>query len=500
MRAWARTIVGITASALLATAAADAKTLRLGSGGLPPQKGNPYFTTATTTYIFFAAMFDALTTIDDQGEVQPWLATEWTTLEPNLWRFKLRPGVTFSNGEPCDAAAVKATFDFLLDPNLTGQSVAQDVEFVKTARVVDPLTVEIETKAPNIFLPRYLAGMYIVPREHFAKVGLEGFSSSPIGSGPFKVDRWEPAKVAFSAFRDSWRAPKIDWLEILALPEATARMQALETGQVDVAINVNPDDLERLKAAGIRFHHRTPNRMWVIALDNIRDDSPFKDPRVRQALNYATNRQAIADTLLGGLTEIASQPATKVAVGYDSSLAPYPYDPDKARALLKEAGREKGFSFLMEIAAGQLANDGAIAQAIARDLAAVGISMEVQAINFPQAISRMSQGGWKGHALQTDFSVAPPLDFLRALARHSCGWSGPWFCDPAIEPKIVEARATFDAGRRTQLSQEINRHYRDVASSLFLFPVVTIDGLSPRVTGWTPWIDNFMFHLAEIKD
>lgn len=496
MRRWLLSVAFV----LLAGGTLEAKMLRVGSGGLPPQKGNPYFTTATTTYIFFASMFDALTAIDDRGDVQPWLATEWTAQSNTLWRFKLRPGVTFSNGEPCDAAAVKATFDFLLDPKLVGQSVAQDVDFVKAARVIDPSTIEIETKEPNIFLPRYLAGMYIVPREYFAKAGLEGFSAAPIGSGPFKVERWEPAKVSFSAFRDSWRAPKIDQLEILALPESTARMQALETEQVDVAINVSPDHVERLEASGIRFHHRTPNRMWVIALDNIREDSPFKDPRVRQALNYATNRQAIAETLLGGLTEVASQPAMKVAVGYDPSLEPYPYDPDKARALLKESGKGDGFSFVMEIAAGQLANDGAIAQAIARDLSAVGIKMEVQPINFPQAISRMSQGGWKGHALQTDFSVAPPLDFLRALTRHSCGWSSPWFCDPTIEPKIAEAHATFDAERRTKLSQEISKYYRDVAASLFLFPVVTLDGLSPRVTTWTPWIDNFMFHLADTKD
>lgn len=483
----------------LATAA-SAATLRFGLNGLPPAKGNPFFTTATTTYVFFASMFDTLTQIDDAGVVHPWLATEWTPLGPTQWQFKLRPGMTFSNDEPLDATAVKASLDFLLSPAAVGQSMAQDIEFIKELRVVDDLTLAIETKTPNIFLPRYLAGTYIVAPRHLAKVGLDGFTLAPIGSGPFKVESWAPEKVTFSAFAGSWRAPKISGLEILALPEATARMQALETGQVDLVTNVGPDHYDRLKELGFRIHRRNPTRMWVLALDSLKSDSPFKDPRVRQAMNYAVNRQAIADGLLGGMVEVASQPAVKAAVGYDPNLKPYPYDPDRARALLKEAGVEKGFSFVLEMPAGQLANDAAVSQQVARDLSQVGVTMQINNIGFAQAISRMNQGGWKGHALQTDFSVAPPLDLMRAVTRHSCGWVAPWYCDPAIEPKIAAARGSVDTAERTRLTQEISAFYRDTAQAIFLFPILTLDGLSPRITTWEPWNDNFMFHKVELKE
>jgi peptide/nickel transport system substrate-binding protein len=495
-----RVPVAALLAASLGLSAADAATLRFGLNGLPPAKGNPFFTTATTTYIFFAAMFDTLTQLDDQGRVHPWIATAWTPLAPTRWHFTLRPGVTFSNGEALDAAAVKANFDFLLGPGGVGQSMAQDIDFIKALRVIDALTIEIETHAPNIFLPRYLAGTYIVPPAHLAKVGLDGFASAPVGSGPFQVDTWAPEKVTFSAFAGSWRAPKIARLEILALPEATARMQALETGQADVITNVSPDHYDRLQTEGFRFHRRNPTRTWVIALDAVRADSPLKDARVRQALNYAVNRQAIADSLMGGMVEIASQPAVKAAVGYDPSLTPYPYDPDKARALLKEAGAENGFSFVLEMPAGQLANDAAVSQQVARDLSAVGVTMQINNIGFAQAISRMNQGGWKGHALQTDFSAAPPLDLLRAITRHSCGWVNPWYCDPAIEPVIAAAHASFDEAERTALTQQVNRAYRDAASAIFLFPVLALDGLSPRITRWEPWNDNFMFHKAEVEE
>lgn len=483
-----------------APSSAAEKTLRLGFTALPTSKGNPYKTTATTAYTFFTAMFDPLTQIDDQGKVHPWLALEWAPENETTWRFKLRPNVSFSNGEPFDAAAVKTSIDFLLSDGAAAQTVARDIDFISGARVIDALTIEITTKSPNILLPRYLSGINIVAPKQFTKLGLEGFAQAPIGTGSFQLVTWDPEKVTMSAFTGSWRAPKVARLEVLALPDGTSRLQALETGRVDVATNINPDDIGRLEAAGHRLYSRNPTRIMVVAFEAVRAGSPFRDVRVRQAMNYAVNRQAIVDSLLGGLTQPASQPAAAVAVGYMPDLKPYPYDPAKARALLKSAGYEKGFSFVMEVPNGQLANDGAVAQQIAADLAAVGVRAEIREIDFATVVRNMSQGNWKGLAMFTDFAIAPSLDLMRAFTRHSCRWATPWFCDPAIEPTLAEAERTFDLERRIQLTQKAGKHYRDVAASLFLYPGISLDGLSPRVTQWQPWNDNFMYHLADVKD
>ncbi|MSO98688.1 MAG: hypothetical protein EXR11_10800 [Rhodospirillaceae bacterium] len=498
----AAVVVGVVAVSWLwlAPTTADAKTLRVGMTSLPPAKGNPYYTTATTSYMFFNVMFDALTQIDETGTVRPWLALEWKPLNETTWHFKLRPNVTFSNGEPFDAAAVKTTFDFLLSDAAVAQSVPRDIAFIAGVSVVDALTVEIITKTPNILLPRYVSGIHIVAPKQLTTLGLDGFAQSPVGTGPFKVDSWGADKILMSAFRGSWRQPIIDNIEMLSLSDAAARVTALETKRVDVAPNINPDEAARLKPLGIRFHHRNPTRVLVVALDVLRDGSPFKDVRVRQALNYAVNRQAIIDSLLGGLEKPASQAATPATVGYVPGLEPYPYDPDKARQLLAEAGYKDGLSFMMEVPGGQLANDKAIAQQIAADLSQVGVQMEVREITFPQLVRNMSQGNWKGLALQTDFSSAPALDVIRALYRHSCSWPGKWYCDPEIQPTLAEAERTFDIGRRTALTQQVVKRYRDMASSLYLFPVVSLDGLSPRVTRWEPWNDNFMYHLADVTD
>lgn len=492
----------LCAAALLSVAAAstEAKTLRMGLTGLPVAKGNPYATTATTPFTFFTALFDPLTMIDDQGKLHPWLALEWKPQNETTWRFKLRPGVTFSNGEPFDAAAVKTAFDFLLSPAAAAQTVGRDIDFIAGVNVIDALTVEIVTKTPNIFLPRYVAGVNIVAPKQFTALGVDGFAQAPVGTGPFKVENWGAEKVLLAKFAGSWRAPRVDKLEMLALPDGVTRIQAMETGRVDVATNINPEDVAVLEAMGGRVHRRNPTRILVITLDTLKEGSPFKDTRVRQAMNYGINRQAITTSLLSGLIEPASQPAPATSIGYVPGLKPYPYDPDKARQLLKEAGYANGFSFVMEFPGGQLANDRAVAQQMAADLSLIGVRMEVREIPLPQLVRNMIQGGWKGLALITDFSTAPSLDMLRAFNRHSCGWSAPWVCEKAIEPTLEEAARTFDEGKRIKLTQDAVRYYRDQALGVFLYPVLSLDGVSARVTRWEPWNDNFMYHLADVKD
>jgi peptide/nickel transport system substrate-binding protein len=479
--------------------AAD-KTLRVALTNLPPAKGNPYATTATTPYLMFTAIFDTLTVIDDKGVVHPWLALEWAPQNPTTWHFKLRPNVVFSNGEPFNAFAVKTALEFLVSPASATQSVGRDIDFIYGARVIDDLTVEITTKTPDILLPRYLSGINIVAPQHFLKVGVEGLAQEPVGTGPFKSETWGAEKAMLVANKTSWRPPRLDRVEILALPDATARMQAIATKRIDIATNINIDDVPALEAAGNRFHTRNPTRIMVMALDNIKAGTPFKDMRVRQAMNYAVNRQAIVDSLLAGLTKPASQPAVPVAVGYVPNLQPYPYDPAKAKALLKEAGVENGFSFVAEMPTGSLANDTAIAQQIASDLSAVGIQVEIRSITFPQLVKYMTAGDWKGHALLTDFASAPALDMMRAFNRHSCRWTAPWYCDREIQPTIDAAERTFDLAERTALTQKAVQHYRDTAANVMLYPVVSLDGVASRVTNWAPWNDNFMYHTADVKN
>lgn len=485
-----------------APAAAAEKVFRIGISSAPPAKGNPYSTTGTTPNLFWTAIYDSLTNIDNDGNVQPWLALEWAPKNDTTWVFKLRPNVVFSNGEPFNAETVKVVLDMLKTEHGAGMSWGRDVRRQYAGvEVIDELAVAITTTEPNGLLPNYLFGLHMAPARHIERVGLKGLADLPVGTGPFVVEEWRNNQVRLVANPKSWRRPKVDTLEVLWVPDASARMHALETNRIDVAIGLGTDDKARLEAAGHRLHLRAPTRVMSLALMTTDESSPFQDPRVRRAVNLAVDRSRITQVLLGGLVEPASQPAARNAVGYDPQLQPYPYDPDRARALLAEAGYPDGFAFLTEATGGTLPNDTAILQQIAADLAEVGVTMELRIVPFPQILKTIIQGTFRGLAVLADFNNWQ-ADALRPFTRtnHACRGLGPWYCDMRIQAVIDEAERTLNLAERTRLTQQVVKHYRDEASTLLLFPAMGLDGIAERVTHWEPWNDHLMFHLVDVMD
>jgi peptide/nickel transport system substrate-binding protein len=490
----------LTLSATAFDAHADS-TFRIALSAAPPTKGNPMSTTGTTPNFLWTAIYDHLTDIDENGTTVPELALSWHPVSETEWHFKLRPGVTFSNGEPLTASAVKTTFDLTRNDPVNALTWFRQSPLYPRVEVIDELTVAFHTLQPNALTPAYLSSLFIVPEGHVTEVGLAGLANAPIGSGPFVVDSWDPDKVKMSANRESWRAPRLDAMEAYFVPDSSARLQALITGRVDAAVAISTDQIDMLELAGHRAVMRNPTRILVYALQSTDPASPFSDMRVRQAFNYAVNKEAITEILLAGLVKPASQPATPFAVGYDPDLEAYPYDPDKALALLAEAGYENGVSFLIESPSGTTPNDTAILQQIAADVAQVGMTMDVRIITYPQLLQRTLLGELEGQGFLMDFT-SRYADALQPIlnSNHACHGQKPWFCEPEIQQVIDLAGRTFDFDERTRLTRQVVRHYRDIAQSLFLYPVVGLDGVHKRVTTWQPRNDRFMYHLIEVDD
>lgn len=486
---------------LIAGPAKAESTFRIALSAAPPSKGNPFTTVGTTPTFLWTAIYDRLTDIDNNGNIVPELALSWEAVNDLEWHFKLRPGVTFSNGEPVTAQSVKTVFDLMRNDPVNAVYWSRQEKFYPLIEVIDDLTVSIHTQKPNAVLPAYLSALFIAPGKHVQNVGLAGLVTDPIGSGPFVVESWEPEKVTLSANRDSWRPPKVDNLEVYFVPDASARIQALETGQIDVATVISSDQIDILALNGHRTVLRNPSRILVFALKSNDPDSPFSDMRVRQAFNYAINKEIITEVLLAGLVGPAGQGATPAAVGYAPDVKPYPYDPDRARALLVEAGYEDGVSFVIESLSGILPNDAAILQQISSDVARVGMQMDVKLITYPQLLQRTILGKLEGDGFLMDFTNRY-ADALQPLlnTNHACTGPGPWFCDPKIQPVIDKAERTMDITERNRLTREIVTYYHDVAQSLFLFPVVGLDAVHKRVKTWAPMNDRLMYHLVELHD
>jgi peptide/nickel transport system substrate-binding protein len=458
-------------------------TLRVGVQGIPVTQGNPYRNTGLPNLYTIGAAFDGLTRIDAQGQVQPWLATAWRNTSPLTWELELRQGVSFSNGVPFNAAAVVAAVEFFQTDAALAEMVARELNIIVSARALTEHTVELTTSRAAPYLPRSLPIFYMVEPGAWQRLGPVAFSQQPVGTGPFKVEAFKPSKVEFSAFRESWRAPQVDRLEILAIPDTASRAQAVQSGVIDIALSLGPDEVTDIQRFGGRGHVRPGASTWSINFVD-RPDSPFKDRRVRQAVNYAVDRATLTQVLLNGSAQPANQAAPPVCFGYHPDLPPIPYDPAAARALLGEAGYPDGFRFVVQATTNSTPAAAAILQTIAQYLAAIDIEMEIQVITVAELIRNVVEGGWEGHAFGLNYNHEPSVDVIRALNNHSCLWHHPWYCDPRIMPTIEQAQVEFDPQRALTLRHDIMAFYRDEYASLFVYDFVYFAGMSARVTGF----------------
>jgi peptide/nickel transport system substrate-binding protein len=476
-----------------ATAANDV--LRVGITALPPSQFNPYANTGLPYTYVWSAVFDGLTFIDENGEVQPWLATSWRNIDPLTWHFDLRKDVVFSDGTPFTAEAVVAVTELLTGPAAVREIVARMMSFLDSARVIDTHTVEIKTKTPTPLLPRFLPQFHIISPTQLKAVGLEGFAREPVATGPYVVERIAANKIILRAHEKSWRKPSISRLEFIANPDASTRKLAVVAKNMEIALNLGPEEISSIEAEGGRGVHWRDAAIWSYQFAGSKDNpfgiAPFKDVRVREALNIAIDRNAIIDALLEGKTIPATQPAPPEAYGFNPTLGPIPFDPDKAKRLLKDAGYEKGFNFVMESTVGSGASDAAIHQTVAQYLSAVNVKMEIRPISTNQLIRNVVEGGWTGQAFGLFYNLEPTADVLRPLDTHSCIWHKAWYCNPQTTPWIQAAHREFDPAKGLQLRQDIMAAYRNDWAAIFMFQAVRFAGTRANVSGLKV-VNNFI--------
>jgi peptide/nickel transport system substrate-binding protein len=424
-------------------------------------------------------VFDPLTRVSATGVLEPWLAQSWKRVGPTDWRLTLRQGVIFSSGAELDAAAVVAALDYLRSAEGQREPIGRELADITAARTVDARTLEITTKTPDPLLPYRLSLLSIPDPAAWTKLGREGFARAPVGTGPYVLENAQAARVTLKINAASWRKASLNTVTMRVLQEPAARRAALSTGDVDMAMTtISPTDFESLEAEGGRvLIDRIPA---VVAMAfNTETFAPFKDARVRRALTQAVNRQAIVDTIMGGKTVVAGQPAGRAWFGYNPDVKPLPYDPEAARRLLREAGHAQGLSFEIELPTGAVSYPD-VFQAMAADFAKVGVSMTVRTIPQQKIYENIQTGGWRGQAAAIPFS-SPMFDALYPLKQHSCLWYAPWFCDQGLTTEIKTALNEGEAERRRAQTARIMAGAHDLAQALYLYETVSFTGLGRRV-------------------
>ena len=472
--------------------------VRIGIAAFPDSDGDPHRSVSVFTAYTWSPIFETLTTFRENGELIGELALSWEQTEPREWQFSLRKNVVFSNGRPLTAHDIVASVNYLKTPHGKTTSTARDLSVVATAHAINNHTVAIRTSMPSAILPRILTALYIVEPDHWESLGPGGFAREPIGSGPFTIESWEEGQVTYLANPRSWRAPKIKRMEVLQLPEVTSRVQALISGDIDIAIGMAPDHISLIESAGGYMHQREPIDVMSITFV-IGKGKPVNDIRVRRALNYAVNKEAITNILLSGYSKPATQGAVRGLLGYNPVLQSYPFDPERARTLLRDAGYPNGFTLNIEVIIGSNASDGAIYQLVAANLAAVGVTLRINSIPTSQMVRIILQGKWKGDGFSQVFGAWPTFEPIRTLRLHSCQWPNPWFCDLSIMPKLTAAIAAPNLKKRVELTQDILAFYHDQATTILLHEVPLLDAIGPRIKGYAPNKGKLNYENISIK-
>ena len=455
-------------------------TLRMALMALPPTKGNPHGENIDYLAVW-SGLFDPMTMVTNDGQLIPWLATSWEQDSETSWVFTLRDGITYSNGRAFDADAVLEAVSYLGSLQGQAEPVGRTLSRIERAERVDDLTVRIQTDGPYPLLPYAIQVMRLPEPDTWRRLGRDGFAAAPVGTGPFVVGNWDTQRIALTARKDSWRAPELDAVELHFVRDPNARMTGLVTGLFDVIAGVDTDSFEELQAVGGTVRRNRVAAAMALMFNTV-GDPRLQDPRLRQALNYAVNKELIIDVFFGGVTEPATQPAPRAAVGFNPELKPYPYDPDKARQLLAEAGYADGFSFVAVLNVDSALTQR-VYQQVASDLSKVGVEMTLRAIPRPQYLKHFQDGEWGGSAFPAGY-FTPTMDALETMRGGSCLRPNGWYCDPDVVPAIEAAMAEPFLERRIAMVQDLMAHAHETAHGLFLYEAASFTGLADGVTGY----------------
>ncbi|MEO0561028.1 MAG: ABC transporter substrate-binding protein [Chloroflexota bacterium] len=438
-------------------------------------------------------LYDSLVYIDNDGVVQPLLATDWTLSDNDLeWTFNLREGVTFHNGEAFNADAVVKTWELGLDET---NDWVQDFSIVEAIDVVDDFTIIVKTAEPAPFLLNRMDQRWgIVPPAYADEVGVDGLGTAPVGTGPFKfVERRTGDRIVYEANTQYWAEgqPGVENLVFRIIPDATTRLAAVQTGEIDIAPRLDADlaaTLEGLNNVSVLAY--PADRVYYVGFKNVGpgEGAPTEDILVRQALNYAVDRPGIVQGLFGGQAVLISGFLIESNLGFNADIEPYPYDPDRALELLAEAGYPdgEGLSLSMGCPTDAYLNINEVCLAIQRDLSSIGIDI---ALEFETSGSYWSEPQYGSVGLMyVDSWSAPdapePMNRLGGALTQG-NYYNTWE-DDTITDFLSQLLTTMEASDRAGLYTDLHTYMYENPPFIYLYAANSFEGVASRVEGYAP--------------
>ena len=420
---------------------------------------------------------DTLFAPQEDASVKPRIAESWEKVDDLTWKIHIRHGVTFHNGEPVNAQAVKFSFDRAFKDSLKNPHKGKLSAF-KEVKVLDDYTILISTKEP--YAPGlYILGYYlpIVPPKYIAKVGDEEYNIHPIGCGPYKLEKWVRGEKIVLTRYEKYYGPKPAFKKVIfkGVPEEASRIAALLTGEADVISGVSIHQRKKILASGKAYLTNQMGVMPYIGMNTYKP--PFSDVRVRRAMNYAINRQLINKALFNGKAILCPGPISPRTFGHDPTLKPYPYDPKKAKKLLAEAGYPNGFKTRLAYPT-YMSQIQEQAEAIAADLAKVGVKAKLEP--YERAVMWQRYKARK-HAMYIYWWDDAPEPDRYVYSLFNSKVRDYYYKNPEVDKLLDLGRTIMDRKKRAEVYHKIDRMLYNDAPWVFLYVIPEVFGVSNKV-------------------
>ncbi len=515
----------LVTTAMLTLGVASAQTIRIGNQGdalsMDPHSLNESLQLSVTNNVY-----EPLVARDQNLKLVPGLATSWKQTSPSVWRFELRKGVKFHDGAPFTADDVLFTFARASGEGSDMKSYTNDV---KEVRKVNDFTVDIETKGPFPILPDVLSLLFIMNKKWAEdnqatrpvdrRKGVENAASFRAnGTGPFRLRERQPnVKTSFVRNGSYWG--KIEGnvvnVEYTPIGNDSTRVAALLSGQVDVIEPVPLQDVARINASGKSKVMQGPElRTIFLGMDQKRDEllyssvkgkNPFKDKRVRQAFYQAIDINGIQRTVMRGASKPMALMVGPGINGFDNAMNNrLPYDPDAAKKLLADAGYPNGFEVALNCPNDRYVNDGAICQAVAANLARIGVKINLQAETkgtyFPKILRRDTSFYMLGWTPGTYDAHNALNALMRCVDDKGSGqFNLGAYCNPKVDELTVQIQSETDKAKRDALIKEAFKLHSDDIGHLPLHQQALAWGVANNVE-LIQLADNFMpFRFMSVK-
>lgn len=435
--------------------------------------------------------FDYLLERDWQGNVVPGLAESFEPLDETTLEFRLRRGVSFHNGEPFNGQAVQFSFERMLDPEV-GSAWAQNVAVLDSVEVVDEFTVRLHLKEPSApLLDALVSAPAMQPPGYIQAQGYQAFLSQPVGTGPYRFVEWvKDDHFTLERNPDYWAgspkgSPFAERVTFRPVPEASTRIANLNTGAAQIIRDVPPDLIPTVSGPGVGTIHVDVPRVAFFQI--AADKEVLGDARVRQALNYAVDVEAVIEGLLGGRGNRLATVFAPQTLGFDAGVQPYPYDPDRARSLLREAGVAEGFQVTMDYATLERKD---VVEAYAAQLGEVGLDVQLQGFElavFNDNWVRKNTADLRFATWGPIFDPWSILDFVIApgglLSRYGNQQAGEL---------INQGRTELDRQARAQIYNQLMAVLNEDPACIYLHNLTAIYGVSQGVAQFQPRPDEYI--------